>query len=167
MAITMVTLSGGTMAECKVAVDTAPRPIAFGEADQKAAHVSVVLASPPRDAATLVITVDTDMLAQQCVLAAQRPACNDNLFIAFLPHAMTRRTEPRYVDCYGFPKTARQRHCVSATACGKRLHDVAGGRRTVARQGARGRHRQHSDMLFAGAWLSRGTPGSDSHGRAD
>lgn len=103
-AITMVTLSGGTMAECKVAVDTAPRPIAFGEADQKAAHVSVVLASPIPDAATLVITVDTDMLAQQCVLAAQRPACNDNLFIAFLPHAMTRRTEPRYVDCYGFPK---------------------------------------------------------------
>ena len=26
------------MAECKVAVDTALRPIAFGEADQKAAH---------------------------------------------------------------------------------------------------------------------------------
>lgn len=103
-AITMLTLSGGSGADCVVRAETAPRPIAFGEADQKVAHVSVKLASPFPAAATLVVTVDSDMLAQQAILAAQRPACNDNLFIAFLPHASSRKTEPRYIDCYGFPK---------------------------------------------------------------
>lgn len=103
-AITMLTLTGAGTEDVVVRCESAPRPIAFGEADQKAAHVSVKLASPFPAAATLVVTVDTDMLAQQAVLAAQRPACNDNLFIAFLPHAMSNRTEPRYVDCYGFPK---------------------------------------------------------------
>lgn len=89
--------------ETVVRVVRSDREIDFGEADQKCAYVSIHLPSPCPAAPTVIVTIDTDMLAQQVVCASQRRPENDNTLIMFPPHASARGAGPRWVDCYGFP----------------------------------------------------------------
>ena len=103
-AITILTRTGGDPAECVVTRRMGPRAVAFGEADQKVAYVGIRVPSPCPEAATVMVTVDTDLLAQMCILTPQRVPENSNLFILFLPHAASRGAGPRFVDCYGFPR---------------------------------------------------------------
>lgn len=89
--------------EMVVRVVRSDREIQFGEADQKCAYISTHLPSPCPDAPTVIVTIDTDMLAQQVVCAPQRHPENDNTLIMFPPHASAHGAGPRWVDCYGFP----------------------------------------------------------------
>lgn len=102
-AVTTVVRSAGAGADTVVTVTTGPRQVHHGEADQKCADVAVFSPSPDPAAATLIITVDTDQLAQQLILAEQRLPENRNTFIAFLPHARAATRQLRYIDTYGFP----------------------------------------------------------------
>ena len=89
-----------------VNVSRAPREFHFGEADQKCAFISTLV--PPADptAATVVVTIDRDMLAQQVLLAGLLSAVghrgHDNVFICFLQHAAAKSGGPQFVDCGGF-----------------------------------------------------------------
>lgn len=103
-AVTVLTRTGGAPSECVVTRRVGPRAVAFGEADQKVAYVGIRVPSPCPAAATVLVTVDTDLLAQMCILTPQRLPENSNLFISFLPHAAARGAGPRFIDCYGFPR---------------------------------------------------------------
>ena len=101
-AVTTVVRSGGTGSETVVAVTRGPRRIAFGEADQKAAE-AVCFRERALPGPAVVLTVDTDMLAQMLCLASTRPKHLRDTYIGFFPHSSTKCREIRYIDTIGLP----------------------------------------------------------------
>lgn len=101
-AVTTVVRSGGAGAEAIVAVTRGPRRIAFGEADQKAAE-AVCFRERALPGPAVVLTVDTDMLAQMLCLASTRPEHLRDTYIGFFPHSTIKCRDIRYIDTIGLP----------------------------------------------------------------
>jgi len=101
-AVAELVRDGGAGSDAVVRVTWGPRKIAFGEADQKAAHAIAFL---PRaiPGPAVVLTVDTDMLAQMLCIAARRPPELRDAYIGFFPHSTLKCREIRYIDTIGLP----------------------------------------------------------------
>lgn len=100
-AVTRIRRDGGAGEAASVVVTTEPRPIAFGESDQKAAYAATLADRPEGPGSAVIVTIDTDMIAQLLCLG-QRRRFRDT-YIGFLPHASSQSKEMRWIDTFGFP----------------------------------------------------------------